>query len=401
MNGIRPARGSGSGPQASLRLPGVPTLCTLTSALCLTFAGCGSDPAPTTPGPGGGEVSGQIIYSRDRNTLGQIAPMFQESGGGFDADEVDSPCVAVDAGRPGGDRFLLYYEADGTAGTVIGVVTSSEEDFQPLAIVRTLAVGAGPGGGPYAAGATDPTVLVDKRAGEETRRYKMWFEGRGGAGGQTSTIMYGTSADGITWSTFTACAGLAASFASVRVADPAVVLDGGTFRMWFEGIDASTADGDGPGVIGYAESVDGVAWVVRDAAGRTGAAAQPVFAPSANPFDAYSVNAPSVVHVPGAAAPFRLWYEAGDKAVDVQNTIGYATSPDGLTWARSTLPVLAPSSDLTLPLPFDSGDLEHPSAVIDTSLPEIMDGHFLLWYSGDPEGNVAPNRIGLATGLVP
>ena len=394
MNDIRHTRAGGTGRRACILIAGV-----LTS--CLVAAGCGSDPAPTTPGPGGGEVSGQIVYSRDRNAQSQVAPVFQESGSGFDAGETDSPCVVDDPGRSGGDRFLLYYEAAGTAGTVIGVVTSGEEDFQPLVTGRTLAVGAGAGGGPYAAGATDPTVVVDKRVGEETRRYKMWFEGRGGAGGQTSTIMYGTSADGVTWTTFTACTGLGASFASVRVADPAVVLDGATYRLWFEGIDTSTAAGDGPGAIGYAESADGVAWVVKDAAGRTGAAAQPVFSPSANPFDAYSVNAPSVVHVPGTAAPFRLWYEAGDKAGDVQNTIGYATSVDGLTWARATLPVLTPSSDLTVPLPFDSGDLEHPTAIIDTTLPDIMDGHFLLWYSGDPEGGGAPNRIGLATGYVP
>lgn len=132
-----------------------------------------------------------------------------------------------------------------------------------------------------------------------------------------------------------------------------------------------------------------------------GAAATPVFTPSANPFDAYSVNAPTVVLDPGTAAPFKMWYEAGDKAGDVQNTIGYATSTNGLAWARSTLPVLTPSSDLTVPLPFDSGDLEHPTAVIDTSLPDIMDGHFLLWYTGDAETGNAPNRIGLATGYTP
>jgi hypothetical protein len=375
----------------------------LASASLLPATGCGGDAGPSGPGGGGGPlpVSGQIVYARDRNASGQIAPILEESAGGFDSGEVDSPAMAVDPSRPAGDRFVLYYEAVGPGGTVIGVVTSAEEDLIPIEISRTQVVGLGAPGGPYSFAATDPVVVVDKRAGQETTRYKMWFEGRGGAGGQTSTILYGTSADGIAWSAFTPCTGLNATFASVRVADPAVVLDGTTYKMWFEAINASSGGADGPGRIGYAESSDGIAWVIKDAAGNTGAAAGPVFSPSGNPFDAYSVNSPSVVLDPGTGAPYKLWYEAGNQAGDVQSTIGYATSSNGLTWSRAALPVLSPSSDLTVPLPFDSGDLEHPSAWIDVTIPAGTDGHFMLWYTGDAEGSATPNRIGLATGYTP
>jgi hypothetical protein len=352
------------------------------------------------------ETSDEIVYSKHRNvSTGLLAPVLGESGAGFDAREVDSPAVTIANGRPAGDKFLLYYEAlDGSERTTIGLVTSDEEDFAILTVNRTQVVGLGTNGSPYEFGATDPTVVVDDRPAEVSRRYKMWFEGRGGANGASSTIVHATSPDGVNWTGFSACTGLSPSFGSVRVADPTVALDGDVFRMWIEAVNSSIGVGaDGPGVIGYAESTDGVAWIVSDAAGNTDTAATPVFGPGpSGRFDAYSVNAPSVVIdesvASGVNGRFKLWYEAGDKANDVQNTIGYATSPNGLQWNRLALPILAPSSDLTVPLPFDSGDLEHPAAALISSIAPSVEGHFLLWYTGDGEGGASPNRIGLASG---
>ena len=83
-----------------------------------------------------------------------------------------------------------------------------------------------------------------------------------------------------------------------------------------------------------------------------------------------------------------------------QNTIGLAVSDDGLEWTRFDLPVLAPASDSIVPLPFDSGDLEHPFVLVDDSVSPDVRGHFLLWYTGDGEGNSSPNRVGLARGLI-
>jgi hypothetical protein len=383
----------------------------LTRAACsllpvLWAAGCGSNPAgPANTGPT--ETSGEIIYSKFRDLAGNVAPILAE-GGGFDAKEVDSPEGVVDGGRVAHDKYMLYYEAEDPGGqSTIGLVTANEEDFQITTIGRTQVIGPGPGGSAWEAGATDPTVIVDKRAGEASRRYKMWFEGRSGGGGATSRIVYATSADGVNWSGFTACNGLNPSFASIRVADPAVELDGTTYKMWFEGVNSQIAGGgDGPGVIGYAESADGINWTVRDGSGNTGAAAGPVFTTGASDgFDAYSVGSPSVVVdtlLPaGTLGRYQLWYEAGDKAGDVQNTIGYAKSGDGKSWGRASLPVMVPSSDLKVPLPFDSGDLEHPTAFVDESIAPNVEGHFLLWYSGDGEGGVSPNRIGLAQGALP
>jgi hypothetical protein len=350
-------------------------------------------------GTGTRKVSNEIIYSKHRDpATGLIVPVLAESGTAFDAIEVDSPAIVYDTDRPAA-KFLLYYEATNAAGqSTIGLISSNEEDFVPVVRPRTQIIGLGPVNGPFESGATDPTVLVDTRAAEVSRRYKMWFEGRSGVGGATSTIVYCTSADGVTWTGFTACA-LVASFARVRISDPTVIFDGGLFKMWFEAVDTAT----GGTTIGYAVSGDGITWTVRDASGNAGAAAIPLLTPGAGgSFDAFSIGAPCVVRddsiAAGVVGRFKLWYEAGDNVADVQNTIGYMTSADGLMWNRATLPALVPSSDLVTPLPFDSGDLEHPSATIITTIPANQEGRFLLFYTGDGENNVTPNRVGLAKG---
>jgi hypothetical protein len=284
-------------------------------------------------------------------------------------------------------------------------VSSDEEDFESLTVGRTQVIGLGVSGSGYEFAATDPTVLVDKSVPfGVSGRYHMWFEGRSGVSGGTSKIIHCVSGNGIAWSNFQTCLGLDPTFGSVRVADPCVVLDGALFRMWFEAIDGIAAGGaDGPATIGYADSTDGVTWILRDAAGQMGAAAGPVFVPGApQRFDSYSAGSPSVVIDPaepaGSAMRFKLWYEAGDVAASTENTIGYATSPNGLSWSDPQLPVLVPSSDSLVPLPFDSGDLEHPAAAIDDDVPAATVGHFLLWYTGDGEGGAVPNQIGLARG---
>jgi hypothetical protein len=280
------------------------------------------------------------------------------------------------------------------------LVSSASEDFADLVVDRTEVVPRGGAGSRYDVAATDPSVLVDDAVpyGSDGR-YEMWFEGRSGGGGVVSSILYGTSGDGVVWSDFTVCSGLDASFASERVADPTVIKDGATYKMWFEAVGGS----DGSGSLGYAESTDGIHWRVKDGSDATGSDASPVFGPgNAGSFYGYSVNAPSVVLDAtvdvGVQGRYLLWFEAGDSSADTQNTIGFSVSADGWNWSAPSGPVLLPSSDVLAPLPFDSGDLEHPSGFIVDTVDADVSGHFLLWYTGDGENNVTPNRIGLARG---
>ncbi len=368
-------------------------------AVCISCLGLSCSRGSGSGVPASDE-SGEIIYSKFRDPAsGLISPVLVENGSGFEAVEVDSPSVVHDPARAAG-KFMLYYEATDALGvSTIGLVTSNEEDLRPIVGARAQVIGRGAASSPYSFAATDPTVVVDSRASSAPLRYKMWFEGRSGSMGETSTIVYCTSTDGVTWSSFTSCMGLNASFGQVRTADPTVILEGDTFKMWFEAINSV----GGGSFIGYAESVNGVTWTIKDAAGNSGAAAGPVFLPSGIAgFDAYSVGAPCVVldasFPSNTVGRYKLWYEAGDKPVDVQNVLGYATSVNGLVWSRATLPILTPSSDVTRPQSFDTGDLEHPTAVLMPGIPVGVEGHFLLWYTGDGEANASPNRIGLAKG---
>lgn len=373
----------------------------LAGSVLLTL-GCSKN---STGSPGGliTDTSEEIIFSRSRDISGNIAPVLSE-GSGFDSDEVDSPSMALDKSRANGDRFMLYYEAEDAGRTnTIGLVTSNEEDLAVLTINRTQVIGLGGSGSGYETGATDPSVIVDKRLAETTRRYKIWFEGRNGS---TSTIIYATSADGLAWTGFSKCTGLTPTFGSVRVADPTVLLDGTTYKMWFEAVNSTNGGKDGAGSFGYAESTDGVAWTIKDAAGNSGSAAGAVYTPGiSGQFDGYSVNSPTVLidttYREGSLGRYKLWYEAGNSSPDTENSIGYATSGDGLTWSRASLPVLNPSSDNKTPLPFDSGDLEHPTALINYKIAPNLEGHFLLWYTGDGEEGASPNRIGLVKGRTP
>lgn len=380
----------------------------LALAVTVALVGCGGG------GGGGGSGDGNppslddtLVYADNRDLVtGQIIPVLTESGSGYEAGAVDSPCVVFDSGRPLGDPYLLYYQAMSTGGvSTIGVVSSDEEEFDMFTVGRTQAIGLGAAGSGYSGGATNPTVWLDESVpfGMDGR-YHIWFEGRSGPGGGTSTIIHATSENGVTWANFTSCTGLVPSFGTVRVADPTVVYDGDRFKMWFEAINTTAAGGgDGPGSIGYAESLGGIAWLVRDGAGNTGAFAGPVYVRgAAAAFDGDSVNAPSVVldasFAPGVNGRFQMWYQAEDGGNSVENTIGFATSPDGLTWSNPQAPVARPSADNIMPLPFDSGDLQHPAAVINHAIPPGSLGHYLLYYAADSEGNTTPNRIGLRKG---
>lgn len=357
------------------------TILAITAALAASCGGGG--------GGGGAGGSGAIAFDRIQAPVLANNPTSRT----FDDDEVDSPSVLVDANG----TFAMWYEATDGGVNTIGLVADPSRNFEPpLATVRTQVIGVGASGtGADSVGATDPTVILDGPT------FKMWYEGRSGASGTVSQIIYCESTNGVNWTNFAVCTGLTphtnVSFGSARVADPTVVKDGSTYKMWFEAVESSPGGVDGPATIGYAESSDGINWTVKDAAGNVGAAAGPVFGPgAAGSFDDTSVNAPSVV-IDGAAfpsEPFLLFYEAADDATSPETKIGLATSADGKSWTRRGV-VLVPSSDAGGG--FDSGDLEHPAIVVVGSLAPGSDGHFLLYYAADDATN-SPNAIGLAVG---
>jgi predicted GH43/DUF377 family glycosyl hydrolase len=116
-----------------------------------------------------------------------------------------------------------------------------------------------------------------------------------------------------------------------NVDDPTVVKVGTTYYMWYTGY---PEDGSAPAIF-LATSADGVNWV-------RGNSGNPVLQGTAGAFDADGVYGADVVYDPtDPIAPYKMWYSGRQGAF---GGIGYASSLDGLTWTvyggATPLPVL-------------------------------------------------------------
>lgn len=91
--------------------------------------------------------------------------------------------------------------------------------------------------------------------------------------------------------------------------------DSARYEMWFCG-----DGGSFPYQIGFAVSDDGGSWTLKHAG--------PVLTPDHGAWDSGGVFSPMVIKEDGQ---YKMWYAGG---TDFQNGIGYATSPDGITWTK-------------------------------------------------------------------
>ncbi len=109
---------------------------------------------------------------------------------------------------------------------------------------------------------------------------------------------------------------------------PVVLKRGSVYHLWY------TGQAKGHSAIGYATSSDGLSWrrMTR----------QPVLSAIA-PWEKVAVMCPHVLW-DDSARLFRMWYSAGDQYEP--DAIGYATSPDGLTWTKNPAnPVFRPDAN--------------------------------------------------------
>lgn len=97
---------------------------------------------------------------------------------------------------------------------------------------------------------------------------------------------------------------------------PVVVKRSDGYHMWF------TGQAKGHSWIGYATSPNGVAWKRMSD--------KPVLSPE-KPWEKVAVMCPHVIW-DEAAKQFRMWYSGGEQYEP--DAIGYATSADGLAWAK-------------------------------------------------------------------
>jgi predicted GH43/DUF377 family glycosyl hydrolase len=143
-------------------------------------------------------------------------------------------------------------------------------------------------------------------------KFRMWFSWR-----PRASIALAESADGVRWSDPEIVLGPnKATDWEADINRPAVLKRDGGYHLWY------TGQARGRSWIGYATSPDGRTWKRMSD--------KPVLSPE-KPWEKVALMCPHVIW-DEAAKQFRLWYSGGEHYEP--NAIGYATSPDGLVWAR-------------------------------------------------------------------
>jgi uncharacterized repeat protein (TIGR01451 family) len=190
--------------------------------------------------------------------------------------------------------------------------------------------------------------------------YKMWYTGDDGT--NPSRIGLATSTDGITWTKAVANPVLSPgpSWETGGIRAGGVISDSGLYKLWYTGFDSG-----GVGRIGYATSPDGVAWTEYGS---------PILDVGASgSWEDDDVLDPTVIK---EGSTYHMWYSGYD---GITNRIGHATSSNGTTWTRD---LANPVLDVGSPGGWDWLHVYGPSVI-------RYNDTFLMWYSG---GTLPPAR---------
>ena len=186
---------------------------------------------------------------------------------------------------------------------------------------------------------------------------KMWYTGYESYWTGHNSIGYAMSEDGNIWCTYkknpilTAGSGFDQSDVWLSV-----VIKDGVYKMYYSGLNGTHW------TVGLATSPDGVNWTKN--------ATNPILTTgSSGSWDDNSVGGVSVLKMePGS---YRMWY-SGESSTDRKARIGYATSPDGVTWTKHPgNPVLSPEGS------WESHETKVPRVVYEN-------GTFHMFYLGNP-----------------
>jgi predicted GH43/DUF377 family glycosyl hydrolase len=196
----------------------------------------------------------------------------------------------------------------------------------------------------------------------------MWYTGENST--FSSQIGHATSTDGLTWTRDSANPVLIpgpSSWDSLNVGYASVILDGSVYKMWYTGEITTTFR------IGYATSTNGTAWV------KQGTAAVLDVGPTGS-WDAKGVSEPVVIKTGGT---YKMWYHGG--RLTATEGIGYATSPDGIVWTKSSSnPVITRGSTGS----WDETAVYSPDVLFNGSI-------YQMWYSGSNAQGLS--QVGFAT----
>ena len=132
-----------------------------------------------------------------------------------------------------------------------------------------------------------------------------------------------------------------------------LLFDGSTYHMWYTGFDINFNIR-----LGYATSPNATTW--------TRHAANPVL--SAGDSGTWDQNGPGSPTVIFDGTSYHMWYDGGSDG----NRIGYAASPDRITWTKhSGNPVL----NIGSPEKWDDEGVFNPMVIFDNTT-------FHMWYAG-------------------
>jgi predicted GH43/DUF377 family glycosyl hydrolase len=294
----------------------------------------------------------------------------------LDSDNVDDPTVVKV-----GTTYYMWYTGtpeDG-GGSKIFLATSSDGTTWTRANGGTPVL-QGTAGAFDQNGVYGADVVYDPA--NPAGPFRMWYSGRAGVFGG---IGYATSTDGISWSKYPSSAapvpvvahGPAGSTDSFAAADPSVLLDGSTWKMWYTGDDSTKKR------IDYATSSDAISWA------KGGKVIAPED-PGASANLQFGAFAPTVWKT---ASGFTMVL-AGRKIVGgnvYQTKLLSTTSTDGIAWAGPSVALNTAGTNTK----FDYSNIDSPDLLQDPG----SASPFKLYYSGntiDANGNFH-TRIGLAT----
>lgn len=175
---------------------------------------------------------------------------------------------------------------------------------------------------------------------------------------------------------------------AIAVSDPNVFLINDTLRMWYTGVGwLSTSDTSVHQRIGYAWSLDGISWnqYVNN----------PVLDKTDNSWDNKGVETPTILidYTAPSNERYKMWYAGQNTITDIYE-IGYAYSPDGFNWTKSSQnPVVLLGSSSS----WENGYLEGPSVL-------LVDDTLRMWYAsvdltGDGQPTDFTGNIGYAWSL--
>jgi alpha-glucoside transport system substrate-binding protein len=254
-----------------------------------------------------GAYSGPPGWTR---SLTQYETILDGSGsplvpGDWDGDGLAFPRVISDTGQ-----YRMWYNGQNITYPGLGWTLGLAD---PLDANHWIKYGGNPVLGLGAEGEWDSQYRGQVAVLKDGGLYKMWYSGSDLGPWQTG---YATSTNGIDWNLYDGNpvlpVGDGGSWDEQEADGPAVIKDGGLYKMWYHGCNGGYTVCS----IGYATSTNGLDWSKHDV---------PVLTGTGGEWDDGTALWPSVVKDGGT---YKMWYYSGD------GKIGLATSLDGLNWAK-------------------------------------------------------------------